>query len=59
LSLEKLEEKILQWKKEYSIQELRSIVNFFKNPVNKLIAEKLLLSQDQEEFKIKKPKPRS
>ena len=35
--------KILVYKEKYSPEELKSIINFFKNPVNKLIARKLLL----------------
>lgn len=36
--------KILSYKKKYSPEELRSIISFMKDPINKLIAEKLLLS---------------
>lgn len=39
---EKLQQ-ILSYKEKYSPEELKSIISFFKDPLNKLIAEKLLL----------------
>ncbi len=39
----KIMTKILSYKNEYSPEELKSIISFFKDPINKLIAEKLLL----------------
>lgn len=38
-----LDQEINNCKREYSPEELKSIISFFKNPINKLIAEKLLL----------------
>ena len=35
---------ILSYKRKYSPEELKSIISFFKDPINKLIAEKVLLS---------------
>ena len=35
--------KILAYKETYSPEELKSIISFFKDPINKLIAQKLLL----------------
>ena len=35
--------KILSYKEKYSPEELKSIISFFKDPINKLIAQKLLL----------------
>ena len=42
---EKLQQ-ILSYKEKYSPEELKSIISFFKDPLNKLIAEKLLLECD-------------
>lgn len=39
---EKLQQ-ILSYKEKYSPEALKSIISFFKDPINKLIAEKLLL----------------
>ncbi len=36
-------QQILSYKEKYSPEELKSIISFFKDPINKLIAEKLLL----------------
>ena len=36
-------QQILSYKEKYSPEELKSIISFFKDPLNKLIAEKLLL----------------
>ena len=38
-----LDQEINNCKREYSPEELKSIISFFKDPINKLIAEKLLL----------------
>ena len=35
--------KILSYKEKYSLEELKSIISFFQDPIDKLIAEKLLL----------------
>ena len=35
--------KILSYKEKHSPEELKSIISFFKDPINRLIAEKLLL----------------
>ena len=40
---EKIMNKILSYKEGHSPEELKSIISFFKNPVNQLIARKLLL----------------
>jgi len=43
-----IDEKILvEWKKKYSLEELKSIIGFMKDPINKVIAQKLLLDEDQ------------
>lgn len=39
---EKLISKIRYLKQKYSPEELRSIISQFKDPINKIIAEKLL-----------------
>ncbi|GAI31046.1 unnamed protein product [marine sediment metagenome] len=39
---EKLKQ-ILSYKEKYSPEELKSIISFFKDPINQLIARKLLL----------------
>ena len=39
-------QQILSYKEKYSPEELKSIISFFKDPLNKLIAEKLLLECD-------------
>ena len=36
-------QQILSYKEKYSPEELKSIISFFKDPVNQLIARKLLL----------------
>ena len=38
-----LDQEISNCKRKYSPEELKSIISFFKDPINKLIAEKLLL----------------
>ena len=38
-----LDQEIDNLKREYSPEELKSIISFFKDPVNQLIARKLLL----------------
>lgn len=38
-----LDQEIDNLKRKYSPEELKSIISFFKDPINKLIAEKLLL----------------
>lgn len=38
-----LDQEINNCKNEYSPEELKSIISFFKDPINRLIAEKLLL----------------
>ena len=38
-----LDQEINNCKRKYSPEELKSIISFFKDPINKLIAEKLLL----------------
>ena len=38
-----LDQEISNCKRKYSPEELESIISFFKDPINKLIAEKLLL----------------
>ncbi|MBA7467101.1 hypothetical protein ES707_02297 [subsurface metagenome] len=36
-------QQILSYKEKYSPEELKSIISFFKDPINQLIARKLLL----------------
>lgn len=49
VQVDKEEESLLrllkQWKKKYTSEELKSIINYVQNPINKLIAEKLLLDK--------------
>ena len=41
-----LEDKLKQWKKGYSFEDLKSIVNQITNPVTELIAKKILLKEE-------------
>ena len=41
--MDTLLEKIEEYKQKYSTEELKSIISFIKDPINKLIATKLLL----------------
>ena len=40
-------DKINEFKKKYSPEELKSIINYIQDPVSKLIAEKLLLEKSE------------
>jgi len=44
---------IKEWKEKYSPEELKSIIGFIKDPVNKLIAEKILLGDGTSEMSPK------
>ena len=46
LSLEKTIEKLNQWKKDLSPEDLKSIINQTKDHVTKLIAKKILLENE-------------
>lgn len=41
-----LEEKLKQWKKDLSPEDLKSVINQIKDPVTKLIAKKILLEKE-------------
>ena len=46
LTLEETIEKLNEWKKGLTPEDLKSIINQFEDPVNKLIAKKILLEKE-------------
>lgn len=42
-----LKEKLEKWKENLSLKEIKSTINFIKDPISKLIAEKLLLENNK------------
>ena len=47
LSIEELFKYIDELKKDMSPEDLKSIINQFKDPINKLIVEKILLEKNK------------
>lgn len=41
-----LEDKLNQWKKDLSPEDLKSVINQIEDPVTKLIAKKILLENE-------------
>lgn len=45
LSIKELEEKIIEWKKDLTPEDLKSVLNQIEDPAIKLIINKLLLEK--------------
>lgn len=41
-----LEEKLRKWKKDLTLEDLKSVINQIEDPVTKLIAKKILLEKE-------------